>query len=82
MKERPDHWGCVVNRYCFVKIPEQQVSTDIIRRAKAVANFVCEELKMPRLKIVRFRPADPADVAAKLGSLRVDVQLPTAREES
>lgn len=78
MDEALSHKDLRIGRYCFAKVPEQEVSSDIRDRAKEVAAFVCADLHIDDPpKIVWIRPAQPESAAEVLGDSAQDVMLET-----
>lgn len=78
MNETPSHKDIRLGRFCFAKVPEQEVSSDIRDRAKDVAAFVCADLHIDDPpKIVWICPAQPESAAEVLGDNAQDVMLET-----
>ena len=76
MTKKPCHWDASIERYCFSKVSEQEVTPEILQRAGAAAAFVCADLRMLRPpKSVWIRPVHPPAAAAALGGRALDVRL-------
>jgi hypothetical protein len=68
------HWDAANERFCFAKLPEQQINTETVERATKVAAFVSQDLHIQPPRIVWVCPAKPAEAAAKLGNFRRRVE--------
>jgi len=63
MTRDPEHWDAVVRHYCFRKVPEEEINSEIRQRTTEVASFVCADLRLrcpPR--IVWIRPLRTAEI--------------------
>lgn len=63
MTQNSEHYIPGINRYCYGKVPEQEVSTEMVERTKAMAAFVCADLRLcSPPEIVWIRPARKTEI--------------------